>query len=86
MPGGLQLPGLDLDAPGGGGGRSSGSGKRGGLLAQHPGNYAGSHGAYSAGAGRALLAGQFMSEALRQQLQQQAYLVQSQVLGYLHCD
>ncbi|KAI8469985.1 MAG: hypothetical protein J3K34DRAFT_377450 [Monoraphidium minutum] len=70
-------PGLDLDVLGAG--RSSGGGaKRPLLLAQHQGNYAGAHGAYSAGAGRSLLAAQFMSEALRQQLQQYNYLVQSQ--------
>jgi hypothetical protein len=83
-------PGSDLDplmglgghrssSGGGGSGGGSGGAKRSMQLAQHQGNYGGAHGHYSAGPGRNLLAGQFMSEALRQQLQQYNYLIQSQV-------
>lgn len=80
--GGLGLGLADLELPPGAGGSrgsSGGGAKRPLTLAQHQANYAGAHGHYSAGAGRSLLAAQFMSEALRQQLQQYNYLIQSQV-------
>jgi len=91
FPGVGMPPGLDLDplagiagARGSSGGGSAGAGagaKRSMLLAQHQGGYTGAHAHYSAGQGRNLLAAQFMSEGLRQQLQQYNYLIQSQVLA-----
>jgi hypothetical protein len=83
FPGGLLGPGLDPETalPGGRGSGGGAGGKRP-LLAQHQTHYAGAHGHYLAGQGRSLLAAQFMSEALRQQLQQQTYLAQSQVGGW----
>jgi hypothetical protein len=50
-----------------------------GTLASAQGQYMVPQGLYSAGPGRQLMAARFMSEALRQQLQQHNYLVQSKV-------
>ena len=48
-------------------------------LASHQGNYFQPQGLFQAGQGRQLMPGRFMSETLRQQLQQHNYLVQSKV-------